>query len=411
MIIPNTLGLKAKIAVIMATLMALRTQASGGRNISLRQYLAENHKDGGGSPLTPGRLFADLGIDPQRTTVDQLMSDGDFALFLPEIIREGILRGMGIAAREQMAQLRRAMASMAITGEQNGGQRFISPEVFMDPVMRGAVQATFYPDLIVREETVSQPSVTVPHLDLSEAKMADSEEGATIEVGSVTYDTKLVQLFKVARGIQITYEAIRYNSLSLVALYFEDLGRILGSNLNGKAVTTIVNGDQDDLSEAAAVIGVEDTAEGVTWFDVVRACIRLGLLGRVPSDIIANETMALDYLNLPEVKNKQVGEPLMPVVLRSPMAIPRNLFVSPKVGANKVVIQDSSASLVQLTAAPLLLETEKIVRKQIEGTYASITTGFAKLQRNASIVINGAVDFNDGSGNYDFPDWMAPYSD
>lgn len=406
----NTLGLKGKIPQIVAALMALRTLADGGKNISLRQYVAQNHQHNG-QPLSLEVLFADLDIDPQRTTVDQLMSDADTAHLLPEIIREGILRGMGVSARERLAQLRKTMVSMAITGEHSGGERFLSPEVFLDPVSRGAVQAAFYPELIIREETVSQPTVTMPHLDLSDAKMADSEEGATIEVGSVTYDTKVVTLYKVARGIQITYEAIRYMSLSLVQLYFEDLGRILGSNLNGKAVTTIVNGDQGDGSEAAAVIGVEDTEEGVTWFDVVRACIRLGLLGRVPSDLIANETMALKYMNLPEVKNKQQGEPLMPVVLRSPMAIPRNLFVSSKVGANKVAIQDSSASLVQLTAAPMLLETEKIVRRQIEGSYASITTGFAKVQRNASIVINGAVDFNDVSGNYDFPDWMAPYSD
>ena len=84
-----------------------------------------------------------------------------------------------------------------------------------------------------------------------------------------------------------------------------------------------------------------------------------------------------------------------------------NLYVSTKVGANKMVLQDSSASLVQLTSAPLLLETEKIVRKQIEGSFASITTGFAKLQRNASIVIDGSILFS-GNG---FPSWMAPYSD
>lgn len=394
--------MKAKIREMLLAMEAMRTNKNGGRNISLRQYLAEKFQ------MHPGKFFSEIGIDPKYTTVDSLMNDPETAQLLPEFIREGMLRGMGLAQRERMAQLRRAIISNAITAESNGGQRFISPEVFMDPVMRGAVQATFYPDLVVREETVPQPTVVVPHLDLSDAKMAESEEGATIEVGSVTYDTKDVKLKKRARGLTITYEAIRYNTLSLLSLYFEDLGRILGSNLNGDAVTAIVNGDQDDGSEAAAVVGVEDIVEGITYFDILRVAIRMGMLGRVARDMVAGETQALSYLNLPEVKNRnQIGSALLATQIKSPMTTPENLYVSTKVGANKLVLQDSSASLVQLTSAPLLLETEKIVRKQIEGSFASITTGFAKLQRNASVVIDGSIAF---AGN-DFPAWMAPYSD
>jgi hypothetical protein len=86
--------------------------------------------------------------------------------------------------------------------------------------------------------------------------------------------------------------------------------------------------------------------------------------------------------------------------------MPEEMFVSPKVGANKLVIQDPSSSIVQLTAIPLMVETERIVMKQISGTAMSIYTGFAKIQRKASVVIDGSILFS-GNG---FPSYMTPAS-
>ena len=99
------------------------------------------------------------------------------------------------------------------------------------------------------------------------------------------------------------------------------------------------------------------------------------------------------------------GNALMPVTLRSPVALPTDLYVSNRVAPSQILIQDSSASLVQLTAQALMLESERIASKQLAGTYASIYTGFAKLQRNASIVIDGSVTFTANG----FPAWMNPF--
>ncbi|MEO8650505.1 MAG: hypothetical protein ABI539_15185 [Acidobacteriota bacterium] len=401
-------GFKGKVKEIVTRMDGIRSDPEGGRDIGLRQFMAEEYPDSNGGSFTPEHLYTELEIDPSRTQFRELFRDEDTKYLASEIIRNGVKRGMGLAQREQLDAMRqRALASFGpITTEAAGGQRFISPEIFLDPVNRGAVQSTFYPDLIIREETVSQPQVVIPKLDLSDAVLKDSGEAATIEEGSVTYSTKTATLKKKARAIQITYEAIQFSSLSLVQLFMEDFGRILGHTLNGMAVDAIVNGEQSDLSENAAVIGVENTANGITWLDLTRVAIRLGLLGRVGTQIIANETTGLNYLNLSEVKNKQQGTPLLGTAIRSPLQMPEEMYVSTKVGTNKVVIQDPSASIVQLTAQPLMVETEKIIMKQIQGTATSIYTGFAKLQRNASVVIDGSILFS-GNG---FPAWMTPFA-
>jgi hypothetical protein len=397
--ITATHGLKGRVREIVRELDALRSNNKNPRNVSLRDFLSERYE------LSPGHLYSEIGIE-SGTTVQELMADSDNAYLLSEIIRDGMLRGMGLAQREQLAAIKRGFISQGpVLSEGNGGARYITPEVFLDPVMRGAVQAVFYPDLTVREIMVGQPTATMPKLDLSDASVVDSEEGATIEEGSVTYGSKDIRLKKQARGIKITYEALKFNTLDLVSLFFEDFGRLLGARLNGEAVSAIINGDQADGSEAAAVIGVEDTAKGVQYLDVLRVWLRLGLLGRRSTSIIGNETTAITYLDLPEVKNKQfTGSALLPTMVKTPLPTDQDIYVSTKVPIDQLVFQDSSASLVQLTAWPLMLEVEKIVSKQIEGTFASVYTGFAKLQRNASVVVDASISFAANG----FPNWMNP---
>ena len=399
-------GLTGKVKEIVLGMNAIRGHKDGGRDIGIRQFMVENYKDSTGNSLAPEHLYSELGIDPGRTQVKELMADEDTAYLMSEIVRDGVRRGIGIAKRELAAQAREAFISMGpITGDL-GTQRFMSPEVFLAPLSLGTVQASFYPDLVVREESVAQPTVTIPKIDLSKATLKDSAEAATIEEGSVSYGSKDVKLRKKGRAIKITYEAIQYNSLSLVQLFFEDAGRILGHTLNGMAIDALVNGDVAGGSEAAAVVGVENTTNKITWFDLARLAIQGALIGRTFTQVIGNATTALLYLNLTEIKDKVQGTPLLTTQLKSPLTMPSDLFVSPGVPANQMIFQDPSMSMVQLTAMPLMVETEKIITKQLENSVATITTGFAKLQRNASVILDGSVAFSGAA----YPTFMAPFS-
>lgn len=396
-------GLKGKVKEIVTRMDAIRQNPDGGRDIGLRQFMAENYNVEG-SVLTPEHLYSELDIDPHRTRVKDIMSDEDNRYLMAEIVRDGVRQGMGIAARESVRQ---RTASMGPITSDGGSQRWMQPDVYLEPQRLGLVQSTFYPDLIVREEAIPNPTVTIPSLDLSKAEMKDTGEAATIQEGSVSYGSKQVTITKKARAIKITYEAIQFNTLSLVQLFFQDAGRILGHTLNTMAVSTLINGDVSGGGQAAGVVGVDNTANKIAWIDYTRAAIHGGLIGRTFSQVIANATTALDFLNLAEVKNKTFpGGPLLGTVMRSPLTMPEAIYVSPSVASNQVILQDPSTSLIQLTAMPLMVETENIVSKQIAASYASIITGFAKLQRNASFIFDGSIAY---SGNQ-FPSFMAPYS-
>lgn len=402
-------GLRGKVKEIVLGLKERRTftDKRPGEDISLRKFMAEKYKDNDGKPLTPNHLFADLGIDENRTSVHSLMEDEDNRYLAAEIIRQGVRRGMGLAAREEIAEMKaRALASFGpITTEAAGGQRFVSPEVFLDPVSRGAVQGTYYPDLIMREIPVAQPQAIVPKIDLSDAVLANSYEAATIEEGTVSYSTKTVTLAKKTKMIKITDEAVKFSSLSLLQIFMEDFGKMMGHTINGMAVDTIINGEQSDLSEQAPVVGVASTVNGVTWYDLMRVAIQLGLVSQAGTQLLGSAQSTLDFVNLNEVKNKTFpGAPLLPVNFKGTLALPQDIYPSLKVAGGKVVINDPSSSIAQLTAQPLMVETERIASKQISGTLMSTYTGFVKIQRKASVVIDPTIVF---SG---FPSYMQPFN-
>lgn len=399
-------GLKGKVKEIITQMDAMRQDPESPRDIGLRQYMAEEYQDSNNNPLGPEHLYAELDIEPQRTKLKDIMSQEDTKYLAAEIIRDGVRIGMGIAQREQLARAREIVISQGPVTADGGSQRFVSPEVYLDSQRLGLVQSTFYPDLVVREETVSQPTVVMPTIDLSAATLKDTNEAATIEEGSVTYGSRNVTVKKKARGLKVTYESLQFNSLSFIQIFFQDAGQILGHTLNGMAVDTIVSGDQAGGTQAAAVIGVDNTSNGITWKDLMRVAIRGGLIGRTFSQVIGNETTALNFMLLPEMKDRAQGAALMNAQLRSPLQLPSEVYPSLSIPTNQIALQDPSMSLVQLTAMPLMVETEKIISKQIEASYASIMTGFAKIQRTASVIIDGSIAY---SGNQ-FPTWMAPFS-
>jgi hypothetical protein len=408
-------GFKGNMVARMAQLNALRTDPERPQNLSFSQFLAEHFKTGDGAPIEPGHIYSELGVDPTHTRVKDLYNNQDAVHLMPEIIRDGILKGLGVSQREQIAAreaqltaLLERLASLSPILSEAGGQRFISPEVILDPLQRGAVQAAFYRDLVMDEIMVASPDITVPHLDVSDAQLKDSDEAVTLEEGSVKYDTKKVTLLKKARLIKISYEAIWFNTLNLVSKWYLDVGRKLGASLNGMAVSAIFDGDQTDGSEAAAVIGVSNPNVGIQHEDITRVWIQFALLGRLSTDIVANAAMSNKYLNLPEVKNKQVpGAALLPTMVKTPMPTSQNLYPSGKAKANQIAIQDSALALLQLTCVPLMVESDKIIAKQIAESTATIYTGFTNVQRDARVVIDETLDIDDAG----FPPWMQPIED
>ena len=367
-------ALKGKIQGIHKELQAARSgskplkdKLSSKRDVTLLEYLSTYFPEGNdkNGVFEMSHLYNELGINPNVMTIQQLIDlDQD--------------------------------------------SRWLVPEIFRDAIRKGIRTAPFYPKLIVDSETVAQPQVNMPYLELSDAEPGTVNEGEDPNKGSVSYGYKTVKIVKNMINVEITYEAIQYSTINLLSIFLQDVGTKFGMKLNNSLIDIAINGDQDDGSENAAVVGIENTTTGLLFKDLLYSWIRGSRLGRLYSSMIAGEVMANKILNLTEFKEKQAGTTQQNISVNELLPNQSQLYVSAQVPDNQVILVDPRAAFVQLTSSPLLVEGDQLVNKQIKETVVSITTGFANVFRDARHIIDASLTNAYGGGSNDFPSFMTP---
>lgn len=321
-----------------------------GKDISLKQFLGETY----GPDYSPDKFYAELGIDLDGLTVEKMLNTSDMT-------------------------------------------RYLFPEVFRDAIVRGLEYTPFYGRLVTGEERISSTGLTMPSMDWTtidqdEIKLRDTAEGATITEGEImVWNEKQVNIRKKARGLKQTYESIMFTPIDLARVFFEELGVKLGADLDRELVNIALNGDQKDNSESAPVIGAT-TAGTLTYRDITRAWTRFKRIGRNSSVMIANEADVLTILDMPEFQRTQGAGNVTPsgVTLNvvNPLPTTQDILVTDAIPAGKILFVDVARAFVQLTAMPLLIETDKIVSRQLNGEYVSIITGFANIFRDGRMVLD-----------------------
>jgi hypothetical protein len=182
-----------------------------------------------------------------------------------------------------------------------------------------------------------------------------------------------------------------FTPIDLAAIYFEELGTQLGSDLDAELVNIALNGDQADGSAAAPVIGVTSSGT-LTYNDLSRAWIRFRKIGRNSSVMLMAETEALTILALPEFQRTQMAGATTPsgvtLNIANPLPTSQDILIHDAIPDGNIVLVDRARAFIQLTAMPLLIESEKVVSRQVNGEYVSIITGFANVFNDGRLVID-----------------------
>lgn len=279
---------------------------------------------------------------------------------------------------------------------------WLVPEIIRSAIHLGIKEAPFYPNIIASDQAISSLQVVMPFVNPSDAAPAKVNEAETIPLGDVSFGEKSVRLFKVGRGIKITDEVKNYVSLDIMSLFMRDFGVQLGYALDTLAMDVLINGNQKDGSESAPVIGVDNTANGIQYRDLLRIWVRGSRMGRNFKTMIGDEDQAIDILDLPEFKIKMYGQPQATLNLKTPVPNQADFYIHPGTPENELLLVDPRASLIKMTARQLMVESERIVSNQTEAIYATITTGFSKMYRDAAVLLDGSKEFTTNG----FPDYM-----
>lgn len=344
---------KGKIKETVKLAESLRSDKENAIDITLAEVVEEKFG------VTLEKLYEDLGIDPTVDTISNILTlpDEDVRWLIPEIIRDAIRLGLR--------------------------------------------DAPIWPNITATEQTISQKTVTMPYINMSDATPRRVGEAETIPLGTISYGDKSVTTFKIGRGIKISYEIKQYVSLDVISIFFQDFGVKLGQALDTLAIDTIMNGDQPDGSESAPVLGVT-TAGTKTYKDFLRVWIRASRMGRRMNTIIGGEDSALETLDMDEFKLKESGSPRHNLDLKTPVPRDASYFIHGNVPSNSEILVDSRYALIKFNVIPLLIESEKIVSNQTEAFYASMTLGFGKIFTDSAVIVDKSLAFSTNG----FPDFM-----
>lgn len=347
-----------ELATLHTQLNSMRKDKDGGMDVSLQELVKTRWG------VSMEAFFEDLGVRPNVDTIENIVNMPD------------------------------------------PGYRWLLPELIRDSVKLGLRKNPIYHNLIAREITVAQPTVKMPHWNMSDAGAKEVGIGETIPVGNVSFGDKSVEIKKYGRGVKIPMEVGRFVSVDVVSIFLQDFGIKLGMGIDSMAIACLINGEQTNGSESAPTVGV-DTTTTITYKDLLRVWVRLSRIGRRANLMIGGEDAAIETLNLTEFKTPQSsGATYSRLNVKTPIPMGADYYVHGAVAANKTIVVDSSSAMIKLNAMPLLIENEKLVSNQTEDWYATIMTGFSTLYRDGRVIIDKSVAF---SGN-SFPAWMDPTS-
>lgn len=284
--------------------------------------------------------------------------------------------------------------------------KYLVPEIIWSKVRLGLRRAPIYPNIIAREEPVNGLKVQLPWINMSDAAPRWVGEGETIQFGSISYGAKEFSIRKMGRGIKVTDEVMRYSTINVVNIFFEDFGIKLGYGLDSVAVDVLMNGEQSNGSAAAPVIGVT-TPGTITYRDLLRVWLRLGLMGKSPNTMVGGEEISMGILDLDEFKkSNRTAAPEARLNIQTPIPSQSNYYLHGSIDEDQVVILDPRTTMIKFNAEALKFESERIVSNQTEATYATLTTGFATLFQDSRVILDKSLDFATNG----FPEYMNPHA-
>lgn len=308
-----------------------------------------------------------LGLDPSRATIQKLMT-------MPEF-------------QEEFS--------------------WLVPELVRDAVQTGFLQNPIWEEITASDTNVNQASIIVPQQKIADTPVYRLGESETIPLGSMSFDQKTITVYKVGTGIEISDEVRQFVTIDVLSEHLTAVGIAISQGLDTLAVQTLVNGDGNNNS--APVIGVENIGSFDYDNDILRLSIRMALLNYNAATIISNEDPAREILTLPELKGFAGETTLIDAAIKLGRDVPRSFQILPSAvmpTTNQLMWLDKARALHKYTSRPLFIESDRMIQSQMTISVATITTGFSKFMRDASVVMDKSLAFS-GNG---FPSWMDALS-
>ena len=219
----------------------------------------------------------------------------------------------------------------------------------------------------------------------SEAKAKRVGQGGEFPKVEITMGEQTITLGKYGIALSASYEAIRRVKAPIFAATLRKIGFYLGRQMVDDAMTALVNGTGNNDAatvDQVAVTGTLDYSDLVTFdlnFDPFESNFWVA-----PKAVIAT------VLNMVEFKDPMAGFTYQQTGdLISPLGNTLRRYDGTLMSTDRIVGFMHQFAIEKVTErSASLVEVERIINKQIEGTVISQVVGYAKLDKDAARVLD-----------------------
>ena len=207
------------------------------------------------------------------------------------------------------------------------------------------------------------------------------EEGAAIPATTIQVQSNLVKLHKRGRMLVASYEAVRYQKLDLFSVTLRQIGAHIARAQLEDAVDVLKNGDGN--GNAASVFTT--AAQGkLTYDDLVDFWAKFDPY-EMNALLVSGDVM-VKLLKLSELQNPLTGLNFQGTgKLTTPLGA--NLLRTSVLPAGTAIGLDKRFALEMVQGSDVTVEYDKLIDRQLERAAVTTISGFAKVFKDASRVL------------------------
>ena len=240
------------------------------------------------------------------------------------------------------------------------------PEFIRRAILQG-MEETFLPEIVA---VVSRSNTNFQGCELSDTNdYTTTTPGYALPISSILESSSVITLLKYGRNIQATYEVIRQQRLDAYALMLRRVGARLAGSILTKAVTVLKNASNNStkISVATANFAYANLAALYGNFNTFKMKIMLASPANMAKILTMNQML--------EISSQDVTEIRLPFGTK--------LINCPQLDDNTIIGLDSDFALEQMQNGDVILETDKIIERQLESISVSVMLNFRAFMSDA----------------------------
>lgn len=263
---------------------------------------------------------------------------------------------------------------------QTANSAVLFPEYISRAVMQGMKSADVLSDITAAKTVINgldYRSVTSSPVGENNSIVA---EGAELPQTEIKTNPNLVSLTKRGRVLTASYEALKYQRLDIFTVTLRQIGAYIAREQLSDAVNVLVNGDGGN--NAAEVI----TESGSFSYSSLLK-LWAGLAPYELNTIIAPPALIQQILAFSEMKDANAGLDFHGTgKMLTPLGA--KLICAPTLASNKIIGLDKNCALEMIQSGGIVIDSDKLIDRQLGCTAISCTTGFSKIFTDAAKVLS-----------------------